>query len=150
LTSGELNLFQQIADRFGDATSHLGAGGAVFGVIHGDFTFNNILTHRDGVRVIDFDDCGLGYFLYDIATLLDRLEWRDDYRVLRAALIEGYRTQRELRAEHEAMLDLFLLTRWAFLGLAFLSAPERSLGRMYAARFMKIVIPKMQKYLLTI
>lgn len=42
---------------------------------------------------------------------------------------------------------LFLLVRWAFLGLAFLSAPEYTPGRKYAPRFLGIVVPKMEKYL---
>jgi len=51
--------------------------------------------------------------------------------------------------EAQALLELFVLTRWAFLGVAFLSTPEHSPGRAYSDRFMKIVVPKMQKYLRT-
>ena len=111
----------------------------------GTLPFDNVLVHRGGVRIIDFDDCGFGYFLYDIAALLDRIEWREDYPRLRTAMLEGYREQRSLSANHEALLDLFLLVRWAFLGIAFLSAPEYAPGRAYAPRFLKIVVPKMRR-----
>jgi hypothetical protein len=39
---------------------------------------------------------------------------------------------RALAADHEAYLDLFLLARWAFLGVCFLGSPEFS---EYAPRF---------------
>jgi Ser/Thr protein kinase RdoA (MazF antagonist) len=74
LNSTQLTVFRQVADRFKAAASDLGAGDGVFGLIHGDFTFDNLLFFRRDVRVIDFDDCGFGYFLYDLATLLDRIE----------------------------------------------------------------------------
>jgi hypothetical protein len=46
--------------------------------------------------------------------------------------------------EHEAYLHLFVLARWVFLGVCFLSRPEFS---AYAPRFMKIVEPKIERYL---
>jgi Ser/Thr protein kinase RdoA (MazF antagonist) len=125
----QLTVFRQMADRFKAAASDLGAGDGVFGLIHGDFTFDNVLFFRRDVRVIDFDDYRFGYFLYDLATLLDRIEWRDDYHILRTALLDGYGERRDLPPEHRPLLELFLLTRWAFLGVAFLSAPEHSPGQ---------------------
>jgi Ser/Thr protein kinase RdoA (MazF antagonist) len=150
LTSYQFRVMREIADRFQAVASDLGQGNRVFGLIHADFTFENVLFYGDDVRVIDFGDCGCGYFLYDLATLLDRIEWRTDYRDLRAALLAGYREERELRPEDEGLLDLFLLVRWSFLGLAFLSAPDHSPGRNYSDMFLKIVIPKMRKYLRTV
>ena len=46
--------------------------------------------------------------------------------------------------EHEAYLHLFVLARWVFLGVCFLSRPEFS---DYTPRFMKIVEPKIERYL---
>jgi len=83
----------------------------VFGLIHGVFTFDNVPFHRGEARFIDFDDCGQGYFLYDLAILLDRLEWRQDYQ----SLLSGYREERPLSASNERTLDLFLTVRWTFL-----------------------------------
>lgn len=62
----------------------------------------------------------------------------------------GYKEERRLRPDHEGLLDLFLLVRWTFLGLSFLSAPEGSASRSYSARFLGIVVPKMRKYLRSI
>ena len=117
---------------------------SVFGLIHADLIFANVLFHRGEVCAIDFDDCGFGYFLYDMAILLDRIEMREDYPALRAALLDGYRQVRPLAGEHEAYLDLFVLARWVYLGVCFLSRPEHS---DYAPRFMKVVEPKIERYL---
>ena len=38
------------------------------GLIHADFSLANLLIHKGDLRVIDFDDCGLGWFLYDAVT----------------------------------------------------------------------------------
>lgn len=147
LTPAERERFREVAEQFKTVADRLVAGPQVFGLIHGDFTFDNVLVHRRDLRIIDFDDCGFGYFLYDLATLLDRIEWREDYPALRAALLAGYRQERSFSPDHEALLDFFLLVRWTFLGVAFLSAPEYAPGRAYAPRFLKIVVPKMRKYL---
>jgi len=149
LTSSQSRLFAQVAESFASVSGDLGRGNEVFGLIHGDFTFDNVLFHRGDAGVIDFDDCAFGYYLHDIATLLDRMEWREDYAALRTALILGYREERALPPEHEALLDLFLLVRWTFLGLAFLSAPDHSPGRTYSSKFLNIVVPKIRKYLRT-
>jgi Ser/Thr protein kinase RdoA (MazF antagonist) len=66
---------------------------------------------RDEVRVIDFDDCGFGYWLYDIAVALWELRDRDDYAQFRAALIEGYTRHRPLPPGGLAHLDDFIATR---------------------------------------
>ena len=150
LTPSERKPFREVAERFKGVAAKLVAGPQVFGLIHGDFTFDNVLLYHRDLRIIDFDDCGFGYFLYDLSTLLDRIEWREDYASLRAAVLEGYRQEGSLSPNHEALLDLFLLVRWTFLGVAFLSAPEYAPGRAYAPRFLKIVVPKMRKYLLNL
>jgi Ser/Thr protein kinase RdoA (MazF antagonist) len=146
LTPRQQKLFETVAQRLDEITRRLGNGREVFGLIHGDLIFPNVLFHCGDVRPIDFDDCGLGYFLYDIAILLDRIEMREDYPALREALLDGYRQVRRLPADQEAYLDLFLLARWAFLGLCFLSRPE---FRDYAPRFLRIVEPKMARHLRT-
>jgi Ser/Thr protein kinase RdoA (MazF antagonist) len=54
---------QRVMTRLGDGTDQ-------FGLIHADLHLDNALFWRDDVRIIDFDDCGFGYWLYDIAVSL--------------------------------------------------------------------------------
>jgi Ser/Thr protein kinase RdoA (MazF antagonist) len=144
LTRRQQRLFEAVAERLGVITEQLGTDRDVFGLIHGDLIFANVVFQRGEPCAIDFDDCGFGYYLYDLAILLDRIEMREDYAALRGALLDGYRQTRPLAAEHAALLDLFLLARWVYLGVVFLSRPE---FRVYAPRFLKIVEPKFERYL---
>lgn len=144
LTRRQERLFTAVRERAGEVMARLGTHRSVFGLIHADLVFANVVFHRGEACPIDFDDCGFGYFLYDLAILLDRIEMRDDYPALRAVLLDGYREVRPLTEEHETDLDLFLLARWVFLGVCFLSRPE---FREYAPRFLKVVEPKIEGYL---
>ncbi len=89
----------------------------VFGLIHADLHSSNYLFHGKEVRAIDFEDCGRGYYLYDLAVTIDELEaeFADRAPELRAALLRGYRHVRPLSEGHEALLDLFVAMRLAEL-----------------------------------
>jgi Ser/Thr protein kinase RdoA (MazF antagonist) len=78
------------------------------GLIHADLHLGNALFHRGGVRLIDFDDCGTGARLYDLAVALWELRDRPDHAVFREALCAGYRTWRDIDVRH---LDDFIALR---------------------------------------
>jgi Ser/Thr protein kinase RdoA (MazF antagonist) len=103
--------FGQVAARMERVMTRLGDGDGQAGLIHADLHLDNVLFWRDEVRVIDFDDCGFGYWLYDIAVALWELRDRDDYVQFRAALIEGYTQHRPLPPGGLAHLDDFIATR---------------------------------------
>jgi Ser/Thr protein kinase RdoA (MazF antagonist) len=147
LTPSQKRLFAAVRDRVRSALRRLKQGPEVFGMIHGDPGFKNLLFDRGEVRAIDFDDCGFGYFLYDLAIILELVEWRPDYKDLRAALLEGYRRIRNLAREHEPYLDLFVAARWMFLGLCLSGRPEQAAIRQFAPRFLKVVQPKLRQFL---
>jgi Ser/Thr protein kinase RdoA (MazF antagonist) len=97
--------------------TQLGDGADQAGLIHADLHLDNALFWRGDVRVIDFDDCGFGYWLYDIAVSLWELRRRDDYGQFRAALINGYTQHRPLPPGGLAHLDDFIATREVAFGL---------------------------------
>jgi Ser/Thr protein kinase RdoA (MazF antagonist) len=88
-----------------------GQGPDVFGLIHADLHHRNFLFHRGIASAIDFDDCGYGHWLYDLAVPLTALQQRRDYRALREALLRGYHRRRSLSAEQEGLLDTFMALR---------------------------------------
>jgi Ser/Thr protein kinase RdoA (MazF antagonist) len=89
----------------------LGEEPDVFGLIHADLHQGNYLFHNGGVGAIDFDDCGYGHWLYDLAVTLDNLHRHPDFPALREAFLAGYRRSRPLSAEHERRLSAFLALR---------------------------------------
>ncbi len=78
------------------------------GLIHADLHLGNALFERGGVRLIDFDDCGTGSRLYDLAVALWELRDGPDYAAFRDALLAGYRAQRDVDITY---LDDFIALR---------------------------------------
>lgn len=78
------------------------------GLIHADLVRENVLVRASGLAMIDFDDGGWGYRLFDVATALLKNLDEPDYPRLEAALLAGYRSVRPLDT---ARLDLFMALR---------------------------------------
>jgi Ser/Thr protein kinase RdoA (MazF antagonist) len=110
--------FDQVASGMRRVMTHLGEDADSFGLIHADLHLGNALFWRGEVRVIDFDDCGFGYWLYDIAVALWELRYRNDYEDFRSALIEGYTQHRPLPGDL-THLDDFIAAREVAIGLWF-------------------------------
>jgi Ser/Thr protein kinase RdoA (MazF antagonist) len=81
-----------------------------YGLIHADLVAANVMVNGDALQMIDFDDGGFGFRLFDIATALLKHLDAPDYPELRAALIKGYTSERPIDL---AALDLFMMLRAA-------------------------------------
>ncbi|QCY09460.1 phosphotransferase [Pseudomonas sp. MPC6] len=82
-----------------------------YGLIHNDFLPENLLMTADGIRIIDFDDAGFGWHLFEFATSLFFHIGEDNFDDILASMIECYRYVRELPQAHLAMLPTFFLVR---------------------------------------
>lgn len=82
-----------------------------YGLIHGDLRLANLLVDQAGWTVVDFDDCGFGWFMYDFASAVSFLETDPRLPAWQAAWVEGYRTVRQLMRPDERMLPSFVLMR---------------------------------------
>lgn len=90
-----------------------------FGLIHADLVPENILITGTGPRIIDFDDGGHGWHMFELATSLYFIRRERYYEAAREALLAGYRRHRPLPEEHAKMLPLFLAARGTtYLGWA--------------------------------
>jgi Ser/Thr protein kinase RdoA (MazF antagonist) len=63
------------------------------------------------VQVLDFDDCGFGYFLYDMCPLLGNLKNSAQYATLLRAFLAGYRSIRPLDPDYEPHIDVLIAAR---------------------------------------
>jgi Ser/Thr protein kinase RdoA (MazF antagonist) len=123
LKPAERDLLTRARDR---VRSELAAVGAStdrdrrFGLIHADFVPENLLLTASGqVKLIDFDDSGYGWHMFDLATALYFIQEGASYSVAKQALIDGYRAHRDLPDEWLERLQVFMTARgFTYLGWA--------------------------------
>jgi Ser/Thr protein kinase RdoA (MazF antagonist) len=88
-----------------------------YGLIHADFAPENLLVDGERVRLLDFDDAGFGWHLFEIATSIYFHIGEPHYEAIRASTIAGYRSERALPDEELARLPMFLCARgFTYLG----------------------------------
>jgi Ser/Thr protein kinase RdoA (MazF antagonist) len=100
-----------------------------FGLVHGDLHHENVLFRGREACAIDFDDCGWGFHLYDLAVTLWELERRPRYEELRDALLGAYAERRPLPRDHETHLRALALLRRLQLLLWILESREHAAFR---------------------
>ncbi len=88
-----------------------GKGADRYGLIHSDLRLANLLENGSDIRVIDFDDCGLGWFLYDLASAISFIETRPDVPELVSSWLDGYRQAADLSEADEAEIPTFIMLR---------------------------------------
>jgi Ser/Thr protein kinase RdoA (MazF antagonist) len=115
-----------------------GTGPDRFGLIHADMRLANLLVDGPEVLLIDFDDCGDSWFMYDFATTVSFMEDHPRVPELRDAWIRGYRTVTELDGDSLAELQTFVMLRRlllvAWIGSHHTFAPEAAeLGAGFTA-----------------
>ena len=109
---GDLDVFCATAERVWQDLQELGKGNNVFGIIHRDLHLNNFVFHDGKAYAIDFEVCGWGYYLFDLAVTLSSLEGQGRYRApMQTAFIEGYQRERPLPEGEWRYLDTFIAMR---------------------------------------
>jgi Ser/Thr protein kinase RdoA (MazF antagonist) len=104
-------LFGRTVRRIGERLARYGKGPDRFGLIHCDLRLANLLIDGREVKVIDFDDCGFGWFMYDAATPVSFYEHEPQVPGLIDAWIKGYRKVIDLAKEDEAEIPTFVMLR---------------------------------------
>lgn len=123
-SEGDVATVERTIDRMRALDAALGRGPEVFGLIHADLHQWNYLFHGEEARAIDFDDCGWGHYLYDLAVTLLEVGGRPESPALRDALLGAYRAERPLPAEHEPHLPTLFAYRRLQLLLWILESRE--------------------------
>lgn len=105
--------FQVVSRQARAMMEELGKGPDAYGMIHADMYAGNLLFKAGEVYPIDFEDCGFGYWLWDIAVPLCQQPWTEAWKLQRDAFLAGYAQVRTLPDAQLRYLDLFMAAQYA-------------------------------------
>ncbi|MCU5772064.1 phosphotransferase [Erwiniaceae bacterium BAC15a-03b] len=111
LQTADRAIVEQAITRIGDELAEYGKGADRYGLIHADLRLTNLLLHKGETRVIDFDDCGFGWYLHDLAAAISFVEhhpraaeWVDHW-------IHGYEQVAHISDADMALVPTLLMQR---------------------------------------
>lgn len=127
--------------------THYGEGRDRFGLIHADMRLANLLVDGDRVTLIDFDDCGFCWFLYDFAAAISFFEDSASIPALRGRWLTSYEAIRPLTSEDRAMIETMVLLRRMALLAWIGSHSETALAQSHERDFARITADLAVRYL---
>ena len=105
--------FQIVSKEVKAGMKALGKGRDAYGMIHADMYPDNILFKDGEAFPIDFEDCGFGYWLWDIGVALEQHPWTEEWCRKRDAFLEGYIQVHALPESQLRSIDLFMAANYA-------------------------------------
>lgn len=124
-----------------------GRGPERYGLIHADLRLANLLVDDGRVRVIDFDDCGFGWFLYDLASALSFIEHEPYVPELVGAWLRGYTRVGSLDQADIAEIPTFIMLRRLLLVAWVGSHHETETAQQLGPGYTESTVPLVQAYL---
>ncbi len=121
-----------------------------YGLIHGDLRGANLLIEDDGLNaglnIIDFDDCGFGWYMQDLAASLSFIETEEIVPKRIQAWIAGYRKRGILTQTDLDMIPTFIMMRRLQL-LAWVHSRENAASAIvYREKFAEGTVELAKKY----
>jgi Ser/Thr protein kinase RdoA (MazF antagonist) len=140
-------LFGRTAELIRGRLAFYGNGPDRFGLAHCDLRLANLLMYAGEVKVIDFDDCGFGWYMYDAATPLSFYEHLPQVSGLIDRWLEGYRTVRPVTRAEEEEIPTFVMLRRLLLVAWLGSHAETDLARSLGVRYTDQTVALCDAYL---
>jgi Ser/Thr protein kinase RdoA (MazF antagonist) len=147
LTPEREALFQRTIDLIERRLQRFGKDPERFGLIHCDMRLANLLIDGDIAKVIDFDDCGFSWLLYDCATTVSFFEHNPEVPDLLAAWVRGYRKVTGLPSEDEAEIPTFVMLRRLLLVAWIGSHSETELAQSMGVAYTEGTVGLCENYL---
>ena len=140
LTGQERKVLADAIERLRASLTAFGTASRDYGIIHADFTPENVLSDGAELTLIDFDDFGEGWYLFDLATVLFWYQPHPGYADFRRAVVEGYQRVRGLGDAQLELLPSFLFARGlTYLGWA-ASRPDNETSEFIASEVVPLVM----------
>ncbi len=140
-------LFGRTVDLIGKRLDAYGKSTNRFGLIHADLRLANLLIDGSTVKVIDFDDCGFGWYMYDAATPVSFHEHAPQVPALIDAWKTGYRRMIDLPRADELEISTFIMLRRLLLVAWIGSHAETDLAKSTGLSYTQGTAELCEKYL---
>jgi Ser/Thr protein kinase RdoA (MazF antagonist) len=124
-----------------------GQGQDQFGLIHADLRPQNLLVEDGITKVIDFDDCGFSWFLYDLAAAMTFVEDDPLADEMIAAWLQAYESTRKLTQDEKREIATFRLLRRMVVVAWLSSHRETSTARTFGKDYLTRAALAADKYL---
>jgi Ser/Thr protein kinase RdoA (MazF antagonist) len=111
MTPEYYSIFEQLDQTLRKRLASYGTDQERFGLIHADMRLANLLVDGDQIKLIDFDDCGFCWYMYDFAAAISFFEDSPQVPALKEAWTKGYRHIAPLDEIDIAELDSFIMLR---------------------------------------
>ncbi|WP_209599097.1 phosphotransferase [Ruegeria sp. HKCCSP351] len=146
LTPDEKALFLAFRTKARDHLTRLSAT-LDYGLIHADLVPGNVMCSADALHLIDFDDGGFGFRVFELATALLKHRWDPGYPAFKAAMIDGYTRTRPMNTNH---FLLFLALRAAtYVGWNITRAdedPTQTRNARFIAQAKELAVAYLERY----
>jgi Ser/Thr protein kinase RdoA (MazF antagonist) len=107
----ERRVLARLDDTLHARLNRFGHGPERYGLVHADTRLANLIAYEGSVSVIDFDDSGFSWYLYDLGTSVSFFEHSPEVPGLVDSWLTGYRRVSQLSAEDEAEIWTFIMFR---------------------------------------
>ncbi|MBE9066793.1 phosphotransferase [Leptolyngbya cf. ectocarpi LEGE 11479] len=121
----------ELATRISSLVNSVGTDNLDYGFCHGDFHGENAHASEGTVTHFDFDCCGFGWRIYDLATFKWVIRLLDKEEQLWSGFLESYQSKREISDLDLSLMEPFIAIRdvW-LLGVHAENAPDFAKGRL--------------------
>ncbi|HUR43141.1 MAG TPA: phosphotransferase enzyme family protein [Aestuariivirga sp.] len=142
-------LFGRTVASIGRRLAAYGKGPERFGLAHCDLRLANLLVDGKAVKVIDFDDCGFSWYMYDAATPVSFYEHEPQVPALIESWKTGYRRAGDLPKGDEDEIPTFIMLRRLLLVAWIGSHSETDLARSMGLPYTDGTVGLCEDYLKT-
>jgi len=111
LTTADFPLIEETLAHTGSVLKSYGKSAQRYGLIHADLRLTNLLLHKGETRVIDFDDCGMGWYLHDAAAAISFVEHHPRAQEWIHHWLEGYERVCHLSDADLAVIPSLIIQR---------------------------------------
>lgn len=111
LAPGEHQVVEEAIAHIRQKMAEFGQSPRHYGLIHADLRLTNLLLHNGETRVIDFDDCGMGWYLHDLAAAISFAEHHPSAPAWVENWLHGYEQVAHISDSELAIVPAMLMQR---------------------------------------